>query len=365
MVERYYEYGVNADGTQWTTVYTGGQGSALWEKTFADPLGRMIKVEKPGFGGALATTVNTYNSKSQLVKTQSTGQADQIFSYDALGNQAQTGLDVDGSGDLVPDSMDRISQTDTIYTKINGDWWQQSQQWVYAEAGQDIKTSIGINRNRLTGFDTGGMGSIFGDTFDTTGESVSIDIFGNQTVSETVVDRSSHTEIRTIDYPDSNIDAQSTSVNGFMASSKSKTGVAITYQYDALGRQTGITDPRTGTSITHYDANGRVDYVQDAATNRTTFAYDPATGRKITETNALGNITRYAYNTQGQVTHTWGNAAYPVKYEYNAFGQMIAMHTYPYGCRLGRRHVPRIRTRRYHHLDLRHDPLSPRGRGPG
>ena len=38
---------------------------------------------------------------------------------------------------------------------------------------------------------------------------------------------------------------------------------------DALGRRATTTDPRTGDNLAHYDALGRVDYVQDAAGNRT------------------------------------------------------------------------------------------------
>ncbi|MFZ2633127.1 MAG: RHS repeat-associated core domain-containing protein [Desulfosalsimonadaceae bacterium] len=320
-VERVYEYGVNADNTLWTKVYTGGQGSAMWEKTFTDVLGRVVKTEKPGFAGAVVTASNTYNNIGQLIKTQATGQADQVVEYDDLGNQIRSGLDVDGSGDLESVSADRITETDTRYAQIDDDWWQQNEQKIYAQENTDEAKSTGISRSRITGLGTAGL----------IAESVSIDMFGNQAVSKTILDRASHTETRTVDYPDSTIDAQSVSVAGFMMSSTGKTGVTMTYAYDAFGRQTGVTDPRTGTSITHYDAKGRVDYVEDAAGSRTAFAYDPITGRKTVETNALGKSTRYAYNLQGQVIRTWGDGAYPVEYEYDGLGRMIAMTTFRIG----------------------------------
>ena len=42
----------------------------------------------------------------------------------------------------------------------------------------------------------------------------------------------------------------------------------------------------------------------------------------------MGKVTRFAYNAQGQVTRTWGDAAYPVKYDYDTYGRMEKMRTY-------------------------------------
>ena len=114
-------------------------------------------------------------------------------------------------------------------------------------------------------------------------------------------------------------------------SSQSKTGVVVTFDYDALGRRTGVSDPRTGTVVTHYNDKNQVDYVEDAAGQRAHFAYNPDSGLKITETNALNKNTYFIYNDHGQVTHTWGDVAYPVRYEYDAHGQLSHMHTYRSG----------------------------------
>ena len=48
-------------------------------------------------------------------------------------------------------------------------------------------------------------------------------------------------------------------------SSRSKTNLTTTFEYDALGRRTGVIDPRTGATITHYNDKNQVDYVEDAA----------------------------------------------------------------------------------------------------
>jgi RHS repeat-associated protein len=94
-----------------------------------------------------------------------------------------------------------------------------------------------------------------------------------------------------------------------------------------LERQTGVTDPRTGTSTMHYNSLGQVDWTQDAASNTTSYAYDSATGRRISTTDALGNTVYTAYDVKGLVVGTWG-ATYPVAYDFDDFGRMCAMYTY-------------------------------------
>lgn len=89
-----------------------------------------------------------------------------------------------------------------------------------------------------------------------------------------------------------------------------------------------MNDPRIGSSVTHYDSCGRVEYVEDAAASRTAFTYDTTTGRRLTEENADGKTTRYAYNAQGQTVRTWGDTAYPVSYEFDQYGRMTNMATY-------------------------------------
>ena len=170
----------------------------------------------------------------------------------------------------------------------------------------------------MTGLGPGGL----------TNESVAIDIHGNRTVQRTFVDRENQTTIRTIDTPDAETDMRSVSFNGRLVSATAKTGITTTFAYDALGRRTGATDPRTGTTESRYDDRGRVAYVQDPAGHRTTFVYDEATGRKVAVADASEKLTRYAYNDRGQITRTWGDAVYPVRYVYDDIGRLVELHTY-------------------------------------
>jgi hypothetical protein len=98
---RYYDYGVNADGTRWTCVYTGPDGlaSPMWEKTTTDALGRTVRVERPGFGGVVVAQVNQYDSTGRLIKSAlvnaQTGdplQAPTLYAYNEFGEQAVQAL---------------------------------------------------------------------------------------------------------------------------------------------------------------------------------------------------------------------------------------------------------------------------------
>jgi RHS repeat-associated protein len=317
VIPSYYEYGVNPDGGQWTIERSGGLDSPRYQKTTTDILGRVIETEQPGYGGTIVTK-NFYNEKGQLSRTTTTGQADQLYEYDELGNQIASGLDIDDNGRLERASSDRISETLNYYKKYDGSWYRESALYTYSEEGSADSTLVSVNRSQISGL---GFAAF----------SISEDIHGNKTISKTVIDLNSQTVTQIIDYPDSGMDATAVSVGGYLMSSTSKTGLTVSFDYDGLGRRISTTDPRTGTSVVHYNDKGRVDYVEDTAEKRSEFGYDQETGRKIWEKNALGKYTRYKYNDQGLVTGVWGEATYPVSYGYDAYGQRTHMYTYKDG----------------------------------
>ncbi|MCP4348643.1 MAG: hypothetical protein GY795_24450, partial [Desulfobacterales bacterium] len=74
-----------------------------------------------------------------------------------------------------------------------------------------------------------------------------------------------------------------------------------------------------GETETHYSDRGEVDYIEDPKENRIQYTYDPVTGRKDAYVNAMTKTTRYLYNDRGQATHTWGEAAEPVKFVYDSY----------------------------------------------
>lgn len=318
VVSRYYTYGVEANGDTWVEVHTGAESSPMWQKTWTDMLGRTVKVENSGYAGT-ETALNTYNDKGYLVGTSVTGQPDTLFDYDEdTGIQYRSGLDVDGNGELVPASMDRITDSLVSYMEDGDIWYQQTENIVYALADGETPTVTSRSRQQLTGLGADGK----------TSESLTEDVYGNSTVSRTFVDADNNRVASVTDVPDSTIDVTVVNEYGLTVSSTDKSNVTTTFLYDELGRRTGVIDPRTGETVTNYDETGRVDTITDPVGNITRFTYDPSTGRKIAQENASGKITRYAYNDQGQVIRTWGDDTYPVAYDYDSYGRMVTMTTY-------------------------------------
>ncbi|MBI5843626.1 MAG: Ig-like domain-containing protein [Deltaproteobacteria bacterium] len=313
---QHYEYGVNDDGTQWTKTSMVMPDSAMWETTTTDLFGRTIKTEKPGFGG-IVETVNVYDTKGHLARTIATGRAGTLTVYDELGEVAFTALDVNGNDLIDIGGPDRVQSSESTFVLDGGVWWQKSSQSVYVDPS-GAATVTGQALQRLTGLGAGGL----------TGESKSLDVNGNVTISRTYLDRADHRRTSVTDYPDSDTDETSVTRFGLTVSATGKTNVTTTFIYDALGRQISVTDQRKGTSTTHYDPKGRVDWVADAAGHKTTLTYDEVTGRTIAQTDALGHTTRTGYDIKGQVIHVWGDATYPVSYEYDVYGRKVKMFTY-------------------------------------
>jgi len=323
VIQQYYDYGVNSDGTQWQMVYAGpaGTNSPMWSKTTSDFLGRTIRTEQPGFS-SVVTNFSFFNSKGQLrssVFICGSISNSTLYEYNELGEQVRAGLDVDGNGTLDLASMDRISESETYYEKdSSNNWWGTYTSKLYAKDNSSDVTTNSVQKTRLTGLGAGGLVSY----------AVLQDILGNQTISKTTIDRENKTVTQTVVYLDSTNSAVSVSINGLAVSSTSKTGIQITTGFDALERPVTYTDPRTGTSTVHYNEKGQIDWAQEAASNKTQYAYDPDTGRQISTTDALSNSIYTAYdNVKNVVVGTWG-ATYPVAYEFDDFNRMTAMYTY-------------------------------------
>jgi len=312
--------GPNGDGTEWTKVYYGpnGTNSLRWAKTTYDVANRLIREEKPGFGGTTLTNSYVYNEKGQLTSTTAPGMAPTLYEYDELGSVIKVCLDVDNDGTIDESEMDRIAVSDTYFEQDgSSDWWMVGSNGVYAVENTNTLTTTGYAKIRFTGLSTNLIS-----------ETKNIDIFGNETISSRSVNRSAKTLTQTTDVPDSTNDAVSIAINGLLVSSEVEIGLEYTYSYDGIGRRSGVTDPRTGTRTTAYSSKGQIASVTDAATNTTSYAYSELTGRNIAVTNALGNATRYEYDAKGLLIHIWGDAMYPEEYSYDNFDQMISMSTY-------------------------------------
>ena len=308
VVPRFYSYGVNSDGSTWTQVHSGTAASPVWEKTTADLAGRTVKTEKPSYLGT-ETIESFYNDKGQLWKTSTLGLADTLYVYDEVGNRTRSGLDIDSSGALETASDDRISGSETMYTLYVGEWWTEETRSIFAESGSSTETVTGRTRTRLTGLGAGNLVS----------ETMSEDIHGNETVSSRYINRTSHTITEITDYPDSDTDAVQESLYGLLKSSTDKSGITTTFQYDALERRTGVTDPRTGQSTPNTTAWGRLITLRTQQQSELSTAMIQSQA-KTSVTDAENRTVYFLYDDLDRVTHTWG-ATSPVRYEYDGYGR--------------------------------------------
>jgi RHS repeat-associated protein len=314
IVPKYYTYGVNTDGTQWTKVCNASANSPNYVKTTTDVFNRTISEEKPGYTGTLVTN-NFYNAQGLLIKTTPTGKADTLYAYDDFNNRTMSCLDLNENGTIDTASADRISESVVSFQSESSQWWSVAENKVYNDSGDAITT--GITKKQLTGFGSGVIAN-----------SISIDINGNETVSTTTLDCTNKTLTQTVNVPDSTADEVSVTVNGLLSTMSTKSSLSYSYSYDGIGRQISQTDPRTGTSVTHYNSLGQVDYTEDAAGKRTSFTYESSTGRRASIVNSLNKSTSYTYNSRGQISTVRGDASYPLSYSYDSYGRMTQLLTY-------------------------------------
>ena len=332
VVARYFDYGVNADGTEYTQEFTGNAGlsSPRWTKTTTDWVRRTVSVEKPSFTGTNVIEGSIYNSLDQLQKqTVMAGitrvVADKLFEYDELGNQIRAGSDVDLNGTLTLVSTDRISEADVVYEKVGNDWFRVTTSRTYL-ADNNSTPTVQSQRQRLNNFSLNGTDQAISE-FSTT------DLAGQITITTSTVDRAAKKQATVVDTPDSNVNAVSITVNGRLQSSLPNTPQsATTYLYDSLGRVISVTDPRKGTTTRAYSTTtGQLTSTNDGAGD-TLYEYYPAghvsAGMLKAQTNDAGKKTYFNYNSRGQVVQTWGDTTYPVENTYDSYGQRTELHTF-------------------------------------
>ncbi|MDQ0931467.1 RHS repeat-associated core domain-containing protein [Streptomyces turgidiscabies] len=119
---------------------------------------------------------------------------------------------------------------------------------------------------------------------------------------------------------------------GLVESVTAPGGGKTTYGYDAADRLKTETDPRGNvaganpaeyTTSYDYDAQGRLSKITDPASQTTTYGYDD-NGNVKTVTDALGQVTSYEYNKANQQTKAIGSDGKYSTMEYDARGNQTA-----------------------------------------
>jgi YD repeat-containing protein len=348
VVKQSYTYGVNPDGTRWTLSAAGPLPAIAtltdiadlrpltsgldfpWQLQAADPLGRTVATCKPGFGHTVLITSNVYDTAGRLSRTERRVSGNNesrlldatLYAYDAAGNRVLTALDLNTNGVIDLEGPDRVTGTSSAYEKDASNIWRSvSHSWVYPEFNSSSAVTTSVQRVLLTG-----LGVLQGNDGVLASHSESLDVRGNATVSEVLVDRTARKLAQFRSFPTSVQPEIGISLNGLLRQTVSSTCVTNTFSYDLLARRTADIDGRGNTALTVYSLRGLVDYTENAASNRTTYGYDTL-GRRTSVTDALGNITHTQYDVDGRVTKTWG-AVYPVEYGYDVQGRMVSMKTF-------------------------------------
>lgn len=343
VLHQFFDYGVHPseeeetdgypEGSLWTESRLADDESPRWEKTTTDgSRAHVLTIEKPTFDGTgTNTTAFTYNTKGQLTKEDRTGFADTLYEYDELGRQFRSGLDMDASGTLGLSSTDRIRETEENYDG-GPTFYRNQREWGYYHDASSQRTYTSLPRWQLTGLATGV--SAYFENQDVWGEG------GNEWESLTIVTTETNRAEKLVttitDTHNSSINPETIVRNGLLQSQNTPdVGKPVKFTYDAFGRETGRTNPRTDVvTTTAYSATtGQIASVSTgtAATLSTAYEYYPTgsganTGRlkKVTEN---GRATYYSWTLRGELHRQWG-AAYPAEFTYNTYGQLETMAAY-------------------------------------
>jgi len=99
-------------------------------------------------------------------------------------------------------------------------------------------------------------------------------------------------------------------------------GRSTSYGYDAAGRLISTTDALGNVTTTTYNLDGTVASTTDASGNTTSFGYDELK-RVVSTMDALGGTTTTTYDQLGNVASTTDALGRTTTYEYDALGRLI------------------------------------------
>lgn len=351
-----------------------------------DWLGRIVESKAPSYannrlGASFAVTQYGYYDQStdkhnlgQLKEKRilsgsgdsSTDDIVELFEYDALGNLFRKGLDVDADnyGLLVLGSTDRIVDVSNKFFKDTNDvWWKEKCSLIYPIDDSTTQVFVSRERERLTGYSTANnvrlekrIWNPHDSSSDPYASKIVVEI--NRAAKET---KSTVTKSR----PYLTNTAERKLLNGLLVEDRDHGNVKTGYYYDGLWRLketlvgnnsvTTTTDRDLKTQYAYTANSSKLFRVTQPSGAVVEYTYeDCGSGLKtlvktswkdinssgVKQTPALTREERFAYNSLGSVTHQWGTGARPVKNVYNAYGQLIEMHTYRSGTGWGGTTLP-------------------------
>ena len=316
----YYDYGVDVNGYLWEMKRIGGADSPRFEKITRDLLGRIVKNEKSSFGGTIWEEM-VFNSKNQLIAKQSNIQPTILYEYNELGECIRSGFDANNNGILDIESMDLIFEKTKSYVQEENGWWLKTENFIYNKDNNDNRISSKLTKTRLTGY-----------IFPTIFEKISIDNSGKETIESVTLDIASKSFVSLQKNSTSIYPKKTYFVNDLKQYETSEDNLTTLYEYDSLGRISGVTVPRIGKYIISYYSSGsgkigQISYIQEPSGHGNSLDYD-SMGLLVKETNTVGKNRYRSFNKYNLVDKIWGETEQPLQYDYNIFGEKTQMKTY-------------------------------------
>lgn len=343
VISEFHDYTVTNGGDVIETIYLNDDGSdpdrsPRWRQTWTNGVGQVVKevVPAPGSTGALAT-IHQYNNRGQRTASYVVGQPAHRSTYDAFGRLKARGVDLDNDGVLDTDGTEPVTETKAEVVKIGTTWWEKTTvtELVNEQTGSPIRTSM--TRRQLSGA-----------LYDAT---VTEDSDGLVVTNVTVREPTSKTVTQTRTSNRSGLGAIQLSVNGLLMSAGSLSGSGLTaYDYDDLERPTTVEGPDGIVRKTVYadvpdpqnveptQARSRIwkTQIQPAGaqsfTDVESYTYHPTgsagAGQMHVTTRADGTTVSNQYDLLGRTIFVSGTGTYPVRYEYNGYGELWKMHTF-------------------------------------
>ena len=97
----------------------------------------------------------------------------------------------------------------------------------------------------------------------------------------------------------------------------------VSFEYDALGRMTKLTDRASQSTLFTYDASGNVTSKTDALSNTWIFSYD-ASGNLASQSSPLGKVASYSVNAKGLTTSVTQPDGVVLGYAYDSHGNLLS-----------------------------------------
>jgi RHS repeat-associated protein len=307
-----------------------------------------------------ATTLYTYDTSQNLASTTSPTGVTTNFAYDANGNPTGSSfpwINPANSSDIhtvataaVFDANDRQTSATDEYNKTSQTHYDLKGRvtqsidtlgnptgYVYDAADHVIQTTTPDGLVSDTVYDPEGRTSYTDDPHvpgqaDVRGTHTSYDSMGRVTetdrldalvISVTTTNGISTSQVTS---PGTLLSSTKSTYNdlGQVVSSADTTGQTTLFQYDADGRQNGVTDALTETTLTAYDAAGRTISSTDASGHTTQYVYN-GDRQPVKTIFADGSFTQTSYDSQGRQSTVTDQMGRTTQDQYDAQGRLIAV----------------------------------------